>query len=83
MVNRGNLTASSSVIDTSLEAGYYCTLSYDTAQDLPSVDVNKSGLLLIFVINHSRRFLIWVATSGGLHLRVCWDTTWQDWKQLV
>ena len=78
----GGLEKTDSVLDLSLGSGFYSTLSYSVAKDLPDGISNNSGLLLVFVINASRRYLIWVCNEHKLYYRCYWDASWNNWQTL-
>lgn len=78
----GGIEQTESVLDLSLKSGFYSTLSYSVAKDLPDGISNHSGLLLVFVINASRRYLIWVCNEHKLFYRCYWDDSWGVWRTL-
>lgn len=78
----GGLEKTDNVIGLSLGSGFYSTLSYSVAKDLPVGISNHSGLLLVFVISASRRYLICVCNEHKLYYRCYWDASWDNWQTL-
>lgn len=75
------LTSSDDVL-TLTTSGFYECMSYNPPQNLPS-DVVKSGVLFVFILENSRRFLVYISPDAGeCYKRIYWDSTWGNWIKL-